>query len=129
VNRRGGLLLNTSNKTELSLGYGTLYGDLAGTLSPLGDLTKPEVYAVAHWVSAHVAPLPAFVLERPSSADLRPAQVDPFDYPRVAPVVEALIQDAPPPDLPPAELERFRRLLHRAEHKRFQHGIVLKVGE
>ncbi|HET9225321.1 MAG TPA: NAD(+) synthase, partial [Thermoanaerobaculia bacterium] len=47
VNRRRGLLLNTSNKTEISLGYGTLHGDLAGTLSVLGDLTKPEVYAVA----------------------------------------------------------------------------------
>ncbi|HEX4963179.1 MAG TPA: NAD(+) synthase [Thermoanaerobaculia bacterium] len=125
VNRRGGLLLNTSNKTEISLGYGTLYGDLAGTLSVIGDLTKPQVYAVARWVAEHRAAIPPFILERPPSAELKPDQVDPFDYPVVAPAVESLVQGEPAG----TEAERWRRPLLAAEHKRWQHGIVLKVSD
>ncbi|HEX5715091.1 MAG TPA: NAD(+) synthase, partial [Thermoanaerobaculia bacterium] len=124
VNRHGGLLLNTSNKTELSLGYGTLYGDLGGTLSVLGDVTKPEVYAMARWVAAHRVPIPPFILDRPPSAELRPDQVDPFDYPTVAPAVEALVQG----NSPDIEAAHFHRLLHAAEHKRWQHGVILKVS-
>lgn len=124
VNRRGGLLLNTSNKTELSLGYGTLYGDLAGTLSVLGDVTKPTVYALARWVAAHRTPIPPFILDRPPTAELRPDQVDPFDYPTVAPAVESLVRGQPSSlDAP------LRRLLHAAEHKRWQHGVILKVSD
>ena len=125
VNRHGGLLLNTSNKTELSLGYGTLYGDMGGTLSVLGDVTKPEVYAMARWVSAHRVPIPPFILDRPPSAELRPDQVDPFDYPTLAPAVEALVQGHPPE----TGAARFDRLLHAAEHKRWQHGVILKVSD
>ena len=125
VNRRGGLLLNTSNKTEISLGYGTLYGDLAGTLAVIGDLTKPQVYAVAHWFAANRLAIPPFILERPPSAELKPDQSDPFDYPVVAPAVEALVQGLPAG----GETERWRRALLASEHKRWQHGIVLKVSE
>ena len=88
VNRHGGLLLNTSNKTELALGYATLYGDMAGGLGPIADLTKPEVVALARWIDAHRCPIPRFILERPPSAELKPDQVDPFDYPTVAPAME-----------------------------------------
>lgn len=125
VNRRGGLLLNTSNKTEISLGYGTLYGDLAGTLAVIGDLTKPQVYAVARWLAADRVAIPPFILERPPSAELKPGQVDPFDYPMVAPAVEALVQG----QQAGIEAERWRRSLLASEHKRWQHGIVLKVSE
>ncbi|MCK5378449.1 MAG: NAD(+) synthase, partial [Acidobacteria bacterium] len=69
VNRFGGLLLNTSNKTELSLGYGTLYGDLAGSLSPLGDLTKTEVYALARWLNRGGDVIPNFILDRSPTAE------------------------------------------------------------
>ena len=124
VNRYGGLLLNTSNKTEISLGYGTLHGDLAGTLSVLGDLTKPEVYAVARWYAAHRGPIPAFILERPPTAELRPGQVDPFDYPVVAPAVEALVRG-----LPSSGAGRWRQKVRAAEFKRWQHGVILKVSE
>lgn len=129
VNRHGGLLLNTSNKTELSLGYGTLYGDLGGTLSVLGDVTKPAVHTLARWVAAHRVPIPPFILDRPPSAELRPDQVDPFDYPVVAPAVEALVQGQVPEMDSAGGAISLRRLLHAAEHKRWQHGIVLKVTD
>ena len=127
VNRRGGLLLNTSNKTELSLGYGTLYGDLTGTLSVIGDLTKPQVYAVARWYASERGAIPPFILERAPSAELRPGQVDPFDYPVVAPLLESLVLGTPPS--PSADLDAWKSRLRTSEHKRFQHGIILKVSE
>ncbi len=118
VNRHGGLLLNTSNKTELALGYSTLYGDMAGTLAPIADLTKPEVYALAYWIQRTRGSIPAFILERPPSAELKPDQVDPFDYPKVAPAVERLVQE-----------NRSNAALRRSEHKRWLMGVVLKVSE
>jgi NAD+ synthase (glutamine-hydrolysing) len=118
VNRYGGMLLNTSNKTELSLGYGTLHGDLAGTLCPIGDLIKPEVYALARWIQKTRGLIPPFVLERPPSAELKPDQVDPFDYPRISPVLEHLVQT-----------HRSNTPLRRSEHKRLHMGLILKVSE
>jgi NAD+ synthase (glutamine-hydrolysing) len=118
VNRSGGLLLNTSNKTELTLGYATLYGDMAGTLCPLADVTKPQVYALAHWLNARRRVIPPFILERPPSAELRPDQVDPFDYDRVAPALETLVAQ-----------NRSNQALRRSEHKRWQMGVILKVSE
>jgi NAD+ synthase (glutamine-hydrolysing) len=130
VNRQGGLLLNTSNKTELSLGYGTLYGDMAGTLAVIGDLTKTQVYDVARWYDSGRGVIPAFVAERPPSAELRPDQVDPFDYPSVAPIVESIVRgDSTPPEATEHEVGRFRRMIRAAEAKRWQAGIVLKVSE
>jgi NAD+ synthase (glutamine-hydrolysing) len=116
VNRYGGFLLNTSNKTELSLGYSTLYGDMAGTLCPIADLTKPEVYALAAQIGREV--IPPFIVARAPSAELKPEQVDPFDYPEISPQLEALVQ-----------ANQSNPALKRSEHKRWQFGIVLKVSE
>ncbi|MBL8078951.1 MAG: NAD(+) synthase [Anaerolineales bacterium] len=113
VNQMGGMLLNTSNKTELSLGYSTLYGDMAGALSPLGDLTKPEVYALARRVEL----IPSFVMERAPSAELREGQVDPFDYETLSPQIEALVG-----------ADQADAAMRAAEHKRWQMGVVLKVN-
>ena len=118
VNRSGGLLLNTSNKTELALGYATLYGDMAGTLCPLADVTKPQVYALAHWLNTRPEVIPPFILERPPSAELRPDQVDPFDYDQVAPALETLVGQ-----------NQSNQVLRRSEHKRWQMGVILKVSE
>jgi NAD+ synthase (glutamine-hydrolysing) len=117
VNRYGGLLLNTSNKTESALGYGTLYGDMAGTLCPIADLTKPQVYALARWIQANHGVIPPYIIDRPPSAELRPDQVDPFDYDVVAPAMEHLVQ-----------ANRSDAALRRSEHKRWQMGVVLKVS-
>ena len=117
VNQHGGILLNTSNKTELALGYGTVYGDLAGILSPLGDLTKTDVIALARWINRERAVIPTFILDRPPSAELKPDQVDPFDYPVVAPAIERVVQE-----------DRSNPILRRTEHKRWQGGVILKVS-
>lgn len=114
VNQGGGLLLNTSNKTELTLGYGTLYGDLCGTLGPLNDVTKPEVYDLA----ALYPQIPAFIVERPPSAELSAGQVDPFDYPTLAPRLEKDVL-----------AQRWRSETSHFEHKRRQGPIGLKVSE
>jgi NAD+ synthase (glutamine-hydrolysing) len=119
VNRDGGMLLNTSNKTELTVGYSTLYGDMAGTLCPIADLTKPEVYALAQWIQeTRCNPIPRFIIERPPSAELKPDQVDPFDYPKIAPVLENLIRE-----------NRSNAAIRRSEHKRQHMGVILKVSE
>lgn len=133
VNRRGGILLNTSNKTELAVGYSTLYGDMAGALGVIADLTKPQVYALCRHINDTApgpGPIPEFVLERAPSAELRPDQVDPFDYPRESPLIDSLVlHNEPGPDANPADMQRYSRMLRAAEHKRWQFGIALKVSE
>lgn len=116
VNHHGGMLLNTSNKTEIALGYATLYGDAAGTLSPLGDVTKPGVVALARWINRERDVIPRFTIERPPTAELKPGQVDPFDYDVVGPAMEQLVLE-----------NRSNPALRRSEHKRWQMGVVLKV--
>jgi NAD+ synthetase len=118
ANKYGGLLINTSNKTELTVGYGTLYGDLAGALSPLGDLTKPEVYELANHINARENVIPAYVLRRPPSAELQAEQVDPFDYKTLAPELESLVLN-----------NQSNIAMRESEHKRRQSGIILKVSE
>lgn len=117
VNRYGGMLLNTSNKTELSLGYATLYGDMAGTLCPIADVTKPQVVALANWLTSTHGLIPSFIIERSPSAELCPDQVDPFNYAEIAPVIEQIVQtnQSNPP-------------IRRSEHKRWQMGVILKVS-
>lgn len=118
VNRYGGILLNTSNKTELSLGYATLYGDMAGSLCPIADLTKMEVYALARWINRSETRIPEFSLIRPPSAELKAGQVDPFDYPEVSPIMEALVHE-----------NRSNDALKWSEHKRWHMGVILKLRE
>ena len=76
ANKFGYILLNTSNKSELATGYGTLYGDMAGGLSVLGDLYKMQVFALARYINKEREIIPANVLTKPPSAELRPNQKD-----------------------------------------------------
>jgi NAD+ synthase (glutamine-hydrolysing) len=75
-NKYGGLVLNTSNKSELAMGYGTLYGDLIGALMVIGDLYKTQVYEVAHYINRHRRIIPQNTLVKEPSAELRPGQKD-----------------------------------------------------
>ena len=72
----GYILLNTSNKSELATGYGTLYGDMAGGLGVLGDLYKMQVYALAKYINREREIIPANILSKAPSAELRPDQKD-----------------------------------------------------
>ncbi len=76
ANKLGYILLNTSNKSELSMGYGTLYGDMAGGLSVLGDCYKLQVYALANYINAKKEIIPPHIITKPPSAELRPDQKD-----------------------------------------------------
>jgi NAD+ synthase (glutamine-hydrolysing) len=76
ANKFGYVLLNTSNKSELATGYGTLYGDMAGGLSILGDLYKSQVFALAKYINAKREIIPAHIILKEPSAELRPNQKD-----------------------------------------------------
>jgi NAD+ synthase (glutamine-hydrolysing) len=76
ANKFGYVLLNTSNKSELATGYGTLYGDMAGGLSVLGDLYKSQVYALARFINAEREIIPQNIIDKEPSAELRPNQKD-----------------------------------------------------
>lgn len=76
ANKKGYILLNTSNKSELSTGYGTLYGDMAGGLGVLGDCYKMQVYALAQYINREREIIPKNILTKAPSAELRPNQKD-----------------------------------------------------
>ncbi|ALO15950.1 Glutamine-dependent NAD(+) synthetase [Salinivirga cyanobacteriivorans] len=75
-NKHGNMLLNTSNKSEAAVGYSTLYGDTNGGLSPIGDVYKSDVYAIARYINRDETVIPAGSIEKPPSAELRPDQQD-----------------------------------------------------
>jgi NAD+ synthase (glutamine-hydrolysing) len=93
-NDREALLLTNGNETEIALGYATLYGDMVGGLSVIGDLTKPDVYRLARYVNRKWGRemIPEEVFSIPPSAELKADQVDPFDYPVVGPVVNDIVE-------------------------------------
>ena len=75
-NKKGALLLTTGNKSEMSVGYATLYGDMAGGFAPLKDVSKLKVYALARYRNTLSPVIPERVIERPPSAELAPDQID-----------------------------------------------------
>jgi len=94
-NRDGSLLLTTGNKTEVALGYCTLYGDTSGGLAVISDLGKTLVYSVARYFNERKGRdiIPEHCITKPPSAELRPDQVDPFDYDIVSPLVDQIIEE------------------------------------
>ena len=92
------MVLSTGNKTELALGYCTLYGDMSGGLAVISDLSKSDVYALAKWVNfENSGRIPEGSISKPPSAELAPDQVDPFDYNVVSPLVDAIVEDRKSP--------------------------------
>ncbi|HEX4141444.1 MAG TPA: NAD+ synthase [Candidatus Methylacidiphilales bacterium] len=75
-NKFGPLVLTTGNKSELAVGYCTLYGDMCGALAPIADVLKTEIYELAHWVNRNGEIIPWNTIEKPPSAELRPNQTD-----------------------------------------------------
>jgi len=136
ANKFGWLLLVTGNKTELALGYCTLYGDMSGGLSVIGDLSKTDVYALSKYVNdkAGYARIPISCIEKVPSAELAPDQFDPFDYDLISPLVDSMIEDfKSPEDLisegnDPDIVNDLYTRIRRNEYKRRQAAIVIRVS-
>ena len=92
-NKFGYLVLTTGNKTELALGYCTLYGDMSGGLSAIGDLNKNEVYNLSKWINKNNEVIPKNIIKKAPSAELAPDQFDPFDYELISPLVDKIVMD------------------------------------
>ena len=100
-NKFGHILLNTTNKSEMAVGYGTLYGDLSGGLSVLGDVYKTEVYALAAYVNRNGTIVPDNTISKPPSAELRPDQKDSDSLPEydiLDPILYHYIEERLGPD-------------------------------
>ena len=136
-NQTGAMVLNTSNKSELSVGYSTLYGDSVGAISILGDLYKTEVYQLASFINTHFDKIiPEKIINRPPSAELREDQKDedslpPYD--RLDLILECLLSyqysldDIIGLNISPEELRRVYNLFNRAEFKRYQFCPIVKL--
>ena len=91
-NSTGHLLLNTGNKSELAMGYTTLYGDSCGAISVLGDLLKREVYEVARWINSKRELIPDAIVQKVPTAELRPGQKDSDTLPEY-PILDTIVQE------------------------------------
>ncbi len=134
-NKFNWLVLSTGNKTELAMGYCTLYGDMNGGLAVISDLSKTDVYALSRWVNekAGFDCIPINSIEKPPSAELAPNQVDPFDYDVVSPLVTALIDNQESPSelikegADPGLVKDISNRIRINEYKRRQAAPGLKV--
>jgi NAD+ synthase (glutamine-hydrolysing) len=135
ANKREALVLTTGNKTEVGLGYATLYGDMAGALAPIGDVSKTDVYRLASFMNeaGDQQIIPERVIAKTPSAELRDDQVDPFDYKVVSPLVDKLVVDrATNADLEAEGYDHelivhIRKLMVSAEYKRRQAAPLIRV--
>lgn len=129
ANSKASLLLNTSNKSELAAGYSTLYGDLCGGLSPIGDLTKSEVYELAKLYNSQQEIIPERILARAPSAELRPNQKDEDSlppYPDLDSCVVKIVEHCKPAK---TKTEKWlTQTLFKSEFKRWQAPPILKIS-
>lgn len=135
-NKFGYILLNTSNKSELAVGYGTLYGDMCGGLSVIGDLYKMDVYALSKFVNRDHEIIPNSIITKAPSAELRPDQFDSDSLPPYE-VLDAIlhryIEQQKGPDkiikdgFDEALVYRILKMVNNNEWKRFQFAPVLRV--
>jgi len=137
ANKSGYMLLNTSNKSEAATGYGTLYGDMAGGLSVIGDLYKTEVYRLAREINSHAEIIPQAIISKPPSAELKPDQLDTDSLPpysQLDPVLYRHIDLEWPADRIIADgfdkelVEKVIRLVRTSEFKRKQTPPILRVS-
>jgi NAD+ synthase (glutamine-hydrolysing) len=137
-NAENRLVLATGNKSELSVGYCTLYGDTVGGLAVLGDVYKRDVYALSRHANRECERIPWHTIEKPPSAELAPDQLDSDDLPSYD-VLDAVLEQAieggrnaagitPPEGTTPEEAAAIVRRLDRNEYKRRQAPLVLRVS-
>lgn len=137
ANKFGYILLNTSNKSELATGYGTLYGDMAGGLGVLGDCYKMQVYALAKYINRDKEIIPENILSKPPSAELRPGQKDSDSLPDYAILDRILYQyierrqgpkEIKSQGFESALVDRVLRLVNINEYKRNQFCPIIRIS-
>jgi NAD+ synthase (glutamine-hydrolysing) len=136
-NKLGYIVLSTGNKSELALGYCTLYGDMVGGLAVISDVTKKQVYELAHWINREREIIPHSTIQKPPSAELKPNQKDTDTLPEY-PIVDAVLQGYVEDRLSPEEIAKKHQLsldlvrdlihkIHLAEYKRRQAAPGIRV--
>ena len=137
ANKFGYILLNTSNKSELATGYGTLYGDMAGGLGVLGDCYKLQVYALAKYINRDKEIIPVNIIEKPPSAELRPNQKDSDslpDYSILDKILYQYIERRMGPDEIKAQgfdaalVDRILKMVNNNEYKRNQFCPIIRIS-
>lgn len=137
ANKFNYILLNTSNKSELATGYGTLYGDMAGGLSVLGDVYKTQIYALAKYINRDTEIIPANIIKKAPSAELRPNQKDSDslpEYPLLDKVLYQYIERRQGPKeiiamgIDEALVKRVLKLVNTNEYKRNQFCPIIRVS-
>jgi NAD+ synthase (glutamine-hydrolysing) len=137
ANKFGYILLNTSNKSELATGYGTLYGDMAGGLAVLGDCYKLQVYELARYINRSEEVIPRNILLKPPSAELRPGQKDADSLPEyeiLDPLLYQYIERRQGPaeikalGYDPSLVDRILRLVNMNEYKRNQFCPIIRIS-
>lgn len=137
ANKFGYILLNTSNKSELATGYGTLYGDMAGGLGVLGDCYKMQVYALAKYINRDKEIIPENIISKPPSAELRPGQKDSDSLPDYAILDKILYQyiekrqgpkEIKAQGFESALVDRVLRLVNINEYKRNQFCPIIRIS-
>jgi NAD+ synthase (glutamine-hydrolysing) len=136
-NKFGHILLNTSNKSEAAVGYGTLYGDMSGGLSVLGDVYKTDVYLLAKHINSKSEVIPLNILTKPPSAELRPDQKDSDslpEYDTLDSVLEEYIEHQKTAEeiialgFDESVVDRIIRLVNTNEYKRYQTPPILRIS-
>lgn len=137
ANKFGYILLNTSNKSELAVGYGTLYGDMAGGLSVLGDCYKMQVYELAKYINREQEIIPKNIINKAPSAELSPGQKDSDSLPPYAILDQVLyqyIERMQGPDqiksqgYDAALIDRILKMVNRNEYKRNQFCPIIRIS-
>lgn len=136
-NKFGNILLNTTNKSECAVGYGTLYGDMNGALSVLGDVYKTDIFKMARWINRDREIIPVNTILKPPSAELRPDQKDSDSLPDYD-ILDQILFDYIELNLSPAEIIakgfdentvlRTIKLVNNNEYKRFQTPPILRIS-
>lgn len=137
ANKFGSILLNTTNKSECAVGYGTLYGDMNGGLAVLGDVYKTDVYALANLINREKEIIPINSILKPPSAELRPNQKDTDSLPDYD-ILDKILSDYIEMNLPPEEIiakgfepeivRKVVRMINMNEYKRFQAAPILRIS-
>ena len=127
-NKFGCLVLSTGNKTELALGYCTLYGDMSGGLSVIGDLSKTDVYNLSKWKNKNSNNvIPENSITKAPSAELAENQIDPFDYDNISPIVDKIIYNESF-DKDFSDKDGIRKKINQNEFKRRQAAPILRIS-